>query len=234
MSAYCTSGVRRLLPACRTVLHRQYASKMVASSLIKEEDVECMPRENEAIPAYYGGAFSFMSLGLEGLKVSTEAEAVLTDPLSPTSIDLLPSGELLPSVDECKRRLNRAFGDRSWNITPVSDYQSDCQVDFTQVPLVEYALFINRQFVGQALGHALSPLSSTGSKARILLTPEIRRALGDEAKLTAFQRCCQELLIGSELSTDTFAKKWRAKYAEQVEEKRGDRKMTVWRRTKAA
>lgn len=116
----------------------------------------------------------------------------------------LSTGELLVSANELRQRLNKAFGESGWACTPVSEPNRSCEVDFALSPIVEYALFIRRQYVSQAFGHSLSPLTKFGSKGKILpfMSPELRQMLLPETKMVAFQRCCRDFNIGSQLAEE--------------------------------
>ena len=111
-------------------------------------------------------------------------------------------GELLIPASDVMSRLNHVFGQANWVLTPVSDMGMNCRVDFALSPAVEYALFINRQFVSQAVGHSKTPLTAvgrTGLRYRSHLTPEFRQKISEEAKYVALQRCARELMIGNYL-----------------------------------
>lgn len=140
--------------------------------------------------------------GIAELDLDTHQQKVLTQPVDPKLLRILPTGEVyLPQV-EYRRRLNKVFGPGAWAIKPLGKV-----IQQGNIVMREFQLWGRGRFVSQVAGEA----DYVPSNRRMSYATAI-----EAMKSNAVMRLCKDLGIASECWDREFTDAWREKYAIRV------------------
>jgi len=159
-------------------------------------------------------------IGIARNEFNEEQRKRLLLAIPPEVLDILPTGEIyLPQV-HYRRILNDTFGPGRWALAPLSRLMVQgntiCQ---------EWALYVNGNFVAQAMGTAEYYENKRTSRADA----------AESVKSNALMRTCKDLGIASECWDKSFTRDWITKYAVKVwcigagRDNKGEKK-PLWRR----
>jgi hypothetical protein len=134
----------------------------------------------------------------------TQAE-ILTAPVDPNDLDILPTGEVYLTQVKYRQRLTAAFKPGGWAMVP-----ADKPAMIGATLMQPWALYCGGAFIASAYGeaeyHRNNPRSSYATAAETL-------------KSNALMRCCKDLGIASECWDHKFTEAFKAERCEKVGDK---------------
>jgi len=158
--------------------------------------------------------------GFEGMAVAPfpkEALAVLQEPVNPEDVEIKPDGICyLPGIFY-RDRLMRAFGAGGWACGPRSPAKR-APASGGELVMYHGALVCLGRYVGEAVGQCVYYPNNRGMTYADAF---------EGAKTDCITRCCKDLGVAKELWDPSWREQWKAKYAHQVKNKKGE---LVWER----
>ncbi|KAG9304482.1 hypothetical protein G9A89_020046 [Geosiphon pyriformis] len=153
--------------------------------------------------------------GLSAQPFSSEAAAILMQPVDPDDIECKPDGMIyLPEI-KYRRVLNKAFGPGGWGLAP----RGENSVTPRNISR-EYALVCSGRLVSVARGE------------QEYFDPSGLATAAEGCKSNALMRCCKDLGIASELWDPRFVREFKERYCEEVmvEHVVQKKKRKIWKR----
>jgi hypothetical protein len=172
------------------------------------------------------------AFGLQPLEITPEQEAILSEPVNPEDVRVLPdrNGTIYLSHPTYTKWLNRAFGRGQWQLVQVAL----AKINEANEVIVPYVLFVK----GKAIAFANGQQEWHGGEDRE--NQNKAQSMGDALEATkayALRRCCKNLGIGLELWDKLWADQFLQDYCVKVpvEIKRGNDTRTAyqWRLKRA-
>lgn len=142
-------------------------------------------------------------MGISTLQLTAEEKQRLADAVGDNELDILPSGEVYPSQQVIRVKLNEIFGPGAWGLMPRGP-AIVCDGTLTR----EYALFVRGCYIGEATGEKV--IDDTNKRSNYGNACE-------SVKSVALKRCCKDLGLASQCWDKRAMTEWKRTYAVQVE-----------------